>query len=368
MLSSSELSRYARQLVLPELGLAGQERLRAARALIVGAGGLGSPAALYLAAAGVGTIGIVDDDTVEMSNLHRQIVHASDDVGKNKATSAAETLKRLNVEVSVIEHLERLTTANAADLISGYDLVIDGSDNYATRYAVNDACARLQKVWIYGSVERFAGQVSVFGAAGGPCYRCVFSEPPKPGATANCEEIGVLGAVPGVVGSLQAVEALKCILQVGQPLVGRILQIDFLSTQMRVVALERRADCAACGSASPRVGAEASSTPGPEGGADIEPRELARRLLEPAIHLIDVREPWEWSVARIGKPQLVSMNSLPVELDSLDRSRELVIYCHHGVRSEMAAQWLRVQGFQARSLVGGIDRWSREIDPTVPRY
>jgi adenylyltransferase/sulfurtransferase len=369
MLTTAELSRYGRQLALPELGLAGQERLRDANVLIVGAGGLGSPAALYLAAAGVGTIGIVDDDVVEISNLHRQIVHGTADVGRQKTTSAAESVQRLNPQVKVDVHQVRLTAANADALIGGYDLVVDGSDNYPTRYAVNDACARLGKVWIYGSVERFSGQVSVFGAPDGPCYRCIFPEPPAPGSTASCEEIGVLGAVPGVVGSLQAVEALKWMVGVGEPLVGRLLQLDLQNGAIRMVRFERRRDCPACVQAQ-----ESGDAPMPARGeasepVDIEPLELAEKIGEQGtLQLVDIREPWEWSVARIGDARLLQMGELENQVGSLDQSRETIVYCHHGVRSGVAAEWLRTRGYRARSLAGGIDRWSREVDPTVPRY
>ncbi|MEX2154806.1 MAG: molybdopterin-synthase adenylyltransferase MoeB [Gemmatimonadaceae bacterium] len=370
MLNAAELSRYARQLVLPELGLAGQERLREASVLIVGAGGLGSPAALYLAAAGVGLVGIVDDDEVEISNLHRQILHGTRDEGRDKPASAADALRRLNPHVEVRTHHERLTAQRAPSLLADYDLVVDGSDNYVTRYAVNDACARLKKVWVYGSVERFSGQVSVFGAPRGPCYRCIFPEPPTPGSTASCEEIGVLGAVPGVVGSLQAVEALKWILGVGTPLVGRLMQLDLQAANVHVVQFERRPDCPACAVADAQFeAAPALESHDANAESDIEPRELARRLqVADSFLLLDVREPWEWSVGRIGDPQLLPMNRLPSEIDSLDRARELVVYCHHGTRSTMAAEWLRSQGFRARNLAGGIDRWSVEVDSSVPRY
>jgi adenylyltransferase/sulfurtransferase len=246
---------------------------------------------------------------------------------------------------------------------------VDGSDNYATRYAVNDACATLGKRWVYGSVERFSGQVSVFGDPGGPCYRCLFPEPPTAGSTANCEEIGVLGAIPGTIGSFQAVEALKCILDLGRPLVGRMLLIDFSSAEVRTIQVQRRADCRSCSlQADHAVHGSLAAAPATLDSTDIEPTELASRLTEKAVQLLDVREPWEWSLARIGQPHLLAMNALSTELDSLDRSRELIVYCHHGVRSHLAAEWLRAQGFRARNLAGGIDRWSREIDPSVPRY
>lgn len=375
MLTAGELSRYARQLALPEVGLAGQERLQRAKVLIVGAGGLGSPAALYLGAAGVGVVGIIDDDAVEISNLHRQVLHGTPDIGRDKPASAAAKLKHLNPHVRVQTHHERLTPARAESLFPDYDIVVDGSDNYATRYAINDACAKLGKVWVYGSVERFSGQVSVFGVQGRPCYRCIFPDPPAPGSTASCEEIGVLGAVPGVIGSLQAVEVLKCILGVGELLAGRLLQLDLSGTHIRVIEVERRPDCAACFSNAPYAPDSAAQRgievelPAESQLPDIEPEELSGRLHDPAsFHLLDIREPWEWALAKIGTPQLLAMNQLPKSLDSLDRARELIVYCHHGGRSGMAAEWLRSQGFRARNLAGGIDRWSREIDPSVPRY
>lgn len=370
MLTAVELSRYGRQLVLPELGLAGQERLREARVLIVGAGGLGSPAALYLAAAGIGVIGVIDDDDVEISNLHRQVLHGTPDIGREKSASAADALRRLNPHVQIRGHHERLTAQRAVSLFAEYDLVIDGSDNYATQYAINDACAQLGMAWVYGSVERFSGQVSVF-APDGPCYRCIFPEPPAPGSTANCEEIGVLGAVPGVVGSLQAVEALKWIAGIGEPLVGRLLQLDLQRGETRVIQFARDPECATCAGA--RMSSEGASVPGATDAhldsEDIEPVELARRLRDTGtIRLLDIREPWEWSVARIGDPQLLPMGQLESELESLDQSQELIVYCHHGMRSSMAAEWLRARGFRARNLAGGINRYSCEVDPSVPRY
>ena len=367
MLTNAELSRYARQVVLPEVGLRGQEALRAASVLVIGAGGLGSPAALYLAAAGVGRIGLLDDDAVELSNLHRQILHRTADIGRPKAQSGADALRGLNDRTAVDAHEVRLTARNAGTLFEAYDVVVDGSDNYPTRYVINDTCAALGTPWVYGSVERFAGQVSVFGAADGPCYRCLFPEPPAPGSSPSCEEIGVLGAVPGVVGSLQAVEALKLLLHIGEPLVGRLLQLDLLSMASQIVAFDRRPGCPACG-ASAREPARADDG-NAQGSAEVSPAELAERLRAPqGPVLLDVREPWEVEISRLPSARHIPMNELPGALDSLERSRETVVYCHHGTRSGLVAQWLRQQGFRARNLTGGIDRWSREVDPGVPRY
>jgi adenylyltransferase/sulfurtransferase len=366
MLTPAELSRYNRQLVLPELGLKGQQRLRESSVLVVGAGGLGSPVALYLAAAGVGTLGIVDDDVVEVSNLHRQVLHGTSDIGCKKTASAADAIRRLNPHVLVREHQERFNAEGADSLLEGYDVIVDGSDNYPTRYAVNDACARANKVWVYGSVEKFSGHVSVFGAPNGPCYRCIFPEPPSPRSTASCEEIGVLGAVPGVVGSLQATEALKWIAGIGEPLVGRLLQLDLEHGEIRTIHFERRKDCPTC---SARADEPSARSNGETMEADIEPAELAQRLVESQpLQLLDIREPWEWSIGRIGEPELLQMGELEGRVGELDQSRELIVYCHHGTRSSLAAQWLRSRGYRARNLVGGIDRWSREIDSSVPRY
>ena len=369
MLTPTELARYARQLVLPEIGLAGQERLRRSKVLVVGAGGLGSPAALYLAAAGVGLLGLLDDDDVELSNLHRQILHRGRDVGRRKVESGRDSILAFNEHVDVRIHAARLTAESAKQLLEAYDLIVDGTDNYPTRYAVNDACASLNKPWVYGSVERFTGQLSVFGFANGPCYRCLFPDPPAPGSTASCEQIGVLGAVPGMIGSLQAVEALKCLLDIGEPLSGRLLQFDFLSGTSQLISFERSADCAACGVAGATTASVTHRENGNAISGDVEPADLAERLRRgEKLVLLDVREPWETSLARIGNSRLLPMNELPSALGTLNPDHELVLYCHHGVRSGMASEWLRVQGFRARSLAGGIDRWSREVDPHVPRY
>jgi len=369
MLTPDELARYQRQLVLPELGVAGQERLCSARVLVIGAGGLGSPASLYLAAAGVGTLGIADDDEVALSNLHRQVLHRTSDVGRPKTASAEAALRALNPHVEIRLHAARLDTQRAREIAAEYDLVVDGSDNYPTRYAINDACAELGKVWVYGSVERFSGQLSTFGAPDGPCYRCLFPEPPAPGTSPSCEEIGVLGAVPGVIGSLQALEALKWIAGIGEPLVGRLLQVDLLRVQTSVVHVERREGCPTCARRDRRAGDGRRTAAESPAAVDMEPAELASRMRAGAAPMVlDVREPWEWRVARIEGATLLPMGELPVRLAELDRERDLVVYCHTGVRSSMATNWLRSQGFRARNLAGGIDRWSRDVDGAVPRY
>ncbi len=366
MLSASELSRYGRQILLPEVGLQGQERLRVARVLVVGAGGLGSPAALYLAAAGVGTLGLLDSDRVELSNLHRQILHGTADVDRDKTASAAESLSALNPHTTIRQHKERLTAQSAERVLKDYDVVIDGSDNFSTRYAVNDACVHLDIPWAYGSVERFSGQLSFFPGAEGPCYRCLFAEAPAPGTTASCDEIGVLGVLPGLIGIMQATEALKWILGIGEPLVGRLASLDVRTMQMSAVKFDRNAACQTCGRPTTRGETPSIEEPMEE---SLEPLAVAGMMKQGSdIQLLDVREPWEHKVARIEASRLVPMNELPGRLESLDRSRAIIVYCHHGVRSDMAAEWLRSQGFPARNLAGGIDRWSREVDPSIPRY
>lgn len=368
MLSAAELARYNRQLLLPELGIPGQERLKSARVLVVGAGGLGSPASLYLAAAGVGTIGIADSDEVAPSNLHRQVLHGHADLGKAKTLSAAESLRRLNPEVVVEQHTTRLDARNIEGIAAGYDLVVDGSDNYPTRYAVNDACVRLGRPWVYGSVERFSGQLSVFGYGdSGPCYRCAFPEPPAAGSSPNCDEIGVLGSVAGVIGTLQATEALKIIAGLGEPVSGRLLQVDFLRGNTRWIRLDRRPGCPACGTRQVRtMAADARSPELP--AYNIDPRDVTERLRAGGARLLDIREPWEVQRARIGDALELPMSTLEDRLGSLSRDEELIVFCHHGSRSRVVTDFLRAQGFRARNMTGGIDRWSSEVDPTVPRY
>jgi molybdopterin/thiamine biosynthesis adenylyltransferase/rhodanese-related sulfurtransferase len=374
-LSPSELVRYARHLTLSEVGVAGQERLRRARVLLVGVGGLGSPAALYLAAAGVGTIGIVDADVVELSNLQRQILHGTGAVGRSKTESARSRLTDLNPHVEVVLHPVRLSAENALDILGRYDFCLDGSDNFPTRYLVNDASVLLRKPYIYGSIFRFDGQVSVFGAPEGPCYRCLFSEPPPPDLVPNCAEAGVLGVLPGLVGSLQALEAIKWILGAGDPLVGRLLLVDALKVQFREIQVRRDPACAVCGNhptVTQLIDYDAycmvsSGTGSPD--REVEVRELARMLAgEPMPQVVDVREPWEWEIARIKGSRLVPLGELAGRLAELDPRAELVTVCHKGKRSLMAQELLQGAGFQARSLAGGIDAWAAEMEEGMARY
>jgi molybdopterin/thiamine biosynthesis adenylyltransferase/rhodanese-related sulfurtransferase len=374
-LSSAELVRYARHLTLPEVGLPGQERLRQARVLLVGAGGLGSPAALYLAAAGVGTLGIVDGDLVELSNLQRQILHGTRAVGRPKTDSARERLGDLNPQVKVECHPVRLDAANALDILGRYDLALDGSDNFPTRYLVNDASVLLGKPYVYGSIFRFDGQVSVFAAPGGPCYRCLFADPPPPDLVPNCAEAGVLGVLPGLVGSLQALEVIKWILGTGESLVGRLLLVDALQVRFRELAVARDPECQVCGdrpTVTQLIDYEAYCGVGGsqnDQAAEVTPGELSRRLgATGAPTVVDVREPWEWEIARIACSRLVPLGELAGRLRELDSGAEIVTVCHKGKRSLMAQQLLQGAGFKARSLAGGIDAWAADVDPGMARY
>ena len=377
-LGAEESQRYARHLVLPEVGPEGQRRLKAARVLLVGAGGLGSPAALYLAAAGVGTIGVVDADAVEISNLQRQVLHGTSAVGRPKVDSAAARLADLNPLVRIERHRERLTSANAMRILAGYDVVVDGSDNFPTRYLVNDACALLGKPDVYGSVWRFEGQVAVFWTARGPCYRCLYRDPPPPELVPSCAEGGVLGVLPGIVGTLQATEAIKLVLGAGEPLLGRLLLVDALAMTFRELALERDPECPLCGPAATidrLIDYEAfCGTAGQAAPADtsleLDVRELAGALREGrAIVLVDVREPWEFNVCRIAGSRLIPMRELPGRVSELDPSGEVVTICHTGQRSLVAARALREAGVRgARSLRGGVEAWATQVDPTMARY
>ena len=378
MLSPAETLRYSRHLILPDIGLAGQERLKAARVLVVGAGGLGSPAALYLAAAGVGTMGLVDWDVVDVTNLQRQILHGTSDVGRPKLESARARLLDLNPHVQVETFATRLTSDNALDMIRGFDVVVDGSDNFPTRYLVNDACVLLGKPNVYGSIFRFDGQASVFDARVGPCYRCLFADPPPPDLVPSCAEGGVLGVLPGIIGSIQALETIKLIVGVGETLVGRLLLCDARRLQFRELALAKDPDCPVCG-VHPTVTAlidyEAFCGVGDGGrgtgdGVEIRPAELKREwTANPALVVIDVREPHEYEIAHIDGARLIPLSELPARLTELDGRAEIVTHCHHGVRSMSARAILKGAGFaNVRSLAGGIDAWAREVDPEVPRY
>lgn len=365
--SRDELLRYSRHLVIPDVGVEGQRRLKASRVLVVGAGGLGSPAALYLAAAGVGLLGLVDYDVVDLSNLQRQILHGTKDVGRPKLESARDRVLEANPEISVEIHETQLTSANALEIIGHYDIVVDGSDNFPTRYLTNDACVILGKPNVYGSVFRFEGQASVFATETGPCYRCLFREPPPHGLIPTCAEGGVLGVLPGLIGVIQATETIKLILGTGEPLIGRLLLVDALRMQFRTMTLERDPECPACGTREirelidydefcgvPRNGsmiASVSSAP------SLTPDELAAALAsgEP-LDLIDVREPWEWETEHMEGARLVPLASLPLVIPALDRTREIVVYCKAGGRSEKAAAKLLEAGFsKVRYLVGGIE-------------
>jgi adenylyltransferase/sulfurtransferase len=377
-LSAEELQRYARHLILPEVGIEGQRRLKAARVLVVGAGGLGSPAALYLAAAGVGVLGLVDFDSVEFSNLQRQILHGTSAVGTSKLASAARRLRDLNPGVELVLHEQRLSSVNALDVLRGYDVVLDGSDNFPTRYLVNDACALLGKPDVYGSIYRFDGQASVFWAARGPCYRCLYREPPPPELVPSCAEGGVLGVLPGIIGSLQALEALKLVLGTGETLVGRLVLFDALRMRFRELALEKDPDCPLCGT-RPRIrelidyeafcGVGAAAGPvETELEVDVASVDRERRAGRPVV-LVDVREPFEWEICRIRGSILVPLGQLGERYAEIDPAAPVVTVCHTGVRSLDAARFLRSRGIaNARSLKGGVAAWAREIDPEMATY
>ncbi len=374
-LSRDELLRYSRHLVLPGLGLEGQRKLKGARVLVVGAGGLGAPAALYLAAAGVGTIGLADADRVDVTNLQRQIIHGTATLGDRKVDSAKARLGDLNPHVVVTAIPDRLTSANAREIVRQYDVVLDGSDNFPTRYLLNDACVLEQKPLVYGSIFRWEGQVSVF-APGGPCYRCLFADPPPPGLVPNCAEGGVVGALPGIIGSLQALEAIKLILGAGETLIGRLVLFDGLRMTFREVTLRRDPDCPVCGMA-PTVtdlidyelfcGMPSADE---REAAEMSVAELAAALTGGDLPLIvDVRETWEWEVGHLAGSHHIPLGALAARIGELDTRREIVTLCHHGMRSLQARDLLMGAGFaRVKSLAGGIDRWAAEVDGTVARY
>jgi sulfur-carrier protein adenylyltransferase/sulfurtransferase len=375
-LSHEEILRYSRHLILPDVGVEGQQKLKAARVLLIGAGGLGSPAALYLAAAGVGTLGLVDFDVVDKTNLQRQILHGTSTVGVSKLQSASARIHDLNPNVRVETFETRLTSENALDIIREFDIVADGTDNFPTRYLVNDACVLLDKPNVYGSIFRFEGQASVFHAKRGPCYRCLYSEPPPPGLVPSCAEGGVVGVLPGIIGSIQAMETIKLILGAGQPLIGRLVLFDALKLQFRELRLEKDPDCPVCGShptvtelidyqAFCGIGAEPSYE-----GAEITAHELRDEWQRnPGLLVVDVREPHEYEIAHIDGAVLIPLGELPDRLTELDGHREVVTHCHHGARSLKALEILKAAGFsKVRSLRGGIDAWAVNVDPSLPRY
>lgn len=371
--SADEIRRYSRHLILPEFGARGQKRLKAARVLVVGAGGLGSPAAMYLAAAGVGTLGLVDFDVVDLSNLQRQVLHGTPDVGRPKLDSATERLRALNPEVTVVPHALRLSAENALGLFTQYDLVLDGTDNFATRYLINDACVLTGRPNVSASVFRFEGQVSVFGAKHGPCYRCLYPEPPPPGLAPSCGEGGVLGIVPGVVGTLQATEALKVVAGIGAPLIGRLLTFDALDMSFRQFKVKKDPRCPVCG-LSPTLTAlidyeQFCGTRAPPPGTvrDVTPQWLVAHRTR--VQLVDVREPGEREINDISGSVCIPMGDLAARFNELSADQDIVVYCKVGERSARAVEYLLTVGFErVFNLAGGIERWADEVDEALPSY
>jgi sulfur-carrier protein adenylyltransferase/sulfurtransferase len=377
-LTNDEILRYSRHLIMPEVGLVGQQKLKAARVLCIGAGGLGSPLALYLAAAGVGTLGIVDFDVVDFTNLQRQIIHSTADVGRKKLDSAAEKLKAINPFVNVKKIEARLSSENALELFREFDIVADGTDNFPTRYLVNDACVLTGKPNVYGSIFRFEGQASVFATEEGPCYRCLYPEPPPPGLVPSCAEGGVLGILPGLVGVMQATEVIKLILGAGEPLIGRLLLIDALGMRFRELKLRKNPDCPACGT-HPTItklidynefcGIRGEEKPVETGIPEMQVEELKRRLdAGENLFVLDVREPHEYQICNIGG-HLIPLGDLPKRVNELDSSREIIAHCRSGVRSAKAVGFLQQAGFKkVHNLAGGILAWADRVDPKMPKY
>jgi len=379
-LTNEEVARYSRHLIMPEVGMEGQLKLKAASVVCIGAGGLGSPVALYLAAAGVGRIGIVDFDVVDYSNLQRQIIHGTPDVGRKKLDSAADRLKSINPEVKVVQYEVALSSDNALEILEGYDVVVDGTDNFPTRYLVNDACVLLGKPNVYGSIFRFEGQASVFATTDGPCYRCLYPEPPPPGLVPSCAEGGVLGILPGVIGTIQATEAVKLIIGVGEPLVNRFMIYDALRMRFRELKLRKDPECPVCGE-NPTIqqlidydqfcGLTPTAIQGEASeGVDATVEELKARLdHQDDIFILDVREPQEYQICQIPGSKLIPLGDLPKRLSELEGHDEMVVHCKSGVRSAKAVRLLREAGFKkAQNLSGGIMAWIERIDPSLPKY
>jgi len=377
-LNNDEILRYSRHLIMPEVGMEGQQKLKAARVLCIGAGGLGSPLALYLAAAGVGTLGIVDFDVVDYTNLQRQIIHSTADVGRKKLESATEKLKGINPFLELRTFETKLTSENALDLFRDFDIIADGTDNFPTRYLVNDACVLTGKPNVYGSIFRFEGQASVFATEEGPCYRCLYPEPPPPGLVPSCAEGGVLGILPGLVGVIQATEVIKLILGIGQSLIGRLLLVDALGMKFRELKLRKNPDCPACGT-HPTVtklidynqfcGIRGEEKAVEAAIPEMQVEELKRRLdAGEDLFVLDVREPHEYQICNLGG-HLIPLNELPKRINELDSSREIVAHCKMGGRSAKAVAFLRQAGFQkVHNLKGGITAWADRIDPKMPKY
>ena len=380
-LSNDEIMRYSRHLIMPEVALSGQEKLKAAKVLLIGAGGLGAPLGLYLAAAGVGTIGVVDSDVVDVTNLQRQVIYGTSDLGVKKLEASAARLRDLNPHIQIIPHETRLTSENALEILKDYDIIVDGTDNFPTRYLVNDACVMLGKPNVYGSIFRFEGQVSVFDATQGPCYRCLYPEPPPPGLVPSCAEGGVLGVLPGTVGAMQATETVKLILGAGEPLIGRLLRYDALAMRFKEYKLRKDPHCPVCGE-HPTVTELidymefCGVTPEPKPDEvvapewQITPSELAaKRAAGWQPLLIDVREPHEREIGLIPDSVLIPVGEIPARMHELDTSQDIVLYCRSGVRSARALEQLRSAGFaKLKNLTGGILAWSDEVDPSVPKY
>jgi adenylyltransferase/sulfurtransferase len=386
-LSKDEILRYSRHLIMPEVGMEGQLKLKQAKVLMVGAGGLGAPLGLYLAAAGVGRIGIVDFDVVDFTNLQRQVIHGTKDVGRKKLDSAAETMQDINPYVQIDKFETALSSENALEIIKDYDMVIDGTDNFPTRYLVNDACVLTKKPNVYGSIFRFEGQATVFAYPGGPCYRCLYPEPPPPGLVPSCAEGGVLGILPGIIGLVQATEAVKLILGVGEPLVGRLMLYDALAMRFRELKLRRNPECPACGDhptitklidyqqfcgipQQQEAAQVAQKAPGFESDTEIDVTALKSRLDRgDKFQFIDVREPHEYQIASIPGAKLIPLGDLPKRLNELDPKVETIVHCKMGGRSAKACDILRAGGFKtAKNVLGGITAWSDKVDPSVPKY
>jgi adenylyltransferase/sulfurtransferase len=378
-LSKEEIMRYSRHLIMPEVGMEGQLKIKAAKVLCIGTGGLGAPLGLYLAAAGVGKIGLVDFDVVDSTNLQRQVLFGSHDVGTHKVEAAANRLRDLNPDIEIKTYEAQLTSANALELFKDYDIIVDGTDNFPTRYLVNDASVMTGKLNVYGSIFRFEGQITVFGAPGGPCYRCLYPEPPPPGLVPSCAEGGVLGVLPGIVGTIQAAETLKLIIGKGEPLVGRLLLLDALAMKFRELKLRKNPDCPVCGTHPTQKGlidyAEFCGIRGEEAPStvtnipEITPKELKARLDKgDDVYVLDVREPHEYQICNIGG-HLIPLGELAQRVHELDSSKEIVAHCKSGKRSAQAVEFLRGAGFKKiQNLKGGILAWSDEVDPSVPKY